>query len=493
MSQRGEQFPILEPAQIPHAEVFSGYLETLATINTNSELAPEADVAFHQIALEGVQKHARDYLQSQPELIAFYKAAGSLALPEAGEKIEQEIRSAEQLIGYIQAGLLDSLTITQLEQRIQIARLKANALSHHSILEAAFGDLLRETPMPTAKKPRAKRAPEAKDPTPTTPENTVDKKILNLINKANISPQLRAFTLAALQDGAKLLTLRSKDPAVSSLSAEQYQELKDSLTAQRELITELCGSKGIAVTWEVTGATRGTTYRLLASTETTVAKKVVTPEAPARKKPVYDLERFSADLFEVTKYVVNSGHEKAHTPKYISERIAEWLDISLEHGSELVDRQVQRGWISSTPGEKGKPHIEIVGYPVEAPVEPKPEVVRTTTQRKPRARKQRGVFTGDDIIAAQGLFDLIASAGSHDKGVGLQRLGNHLGLDEREVRSLVTRLTKVGVCKTTQVIDDSANTTASHKTTLVKFPSRGAWSRFKSNSTDYLSILPTAK
>lgn len=494
MSHRSSQEFILDASLIPDAEIFSGYLETMASIERNVEAAPETDVEFHKLALDGVKTQAREFLLARPDLIPFYKVAGRLAVSQVEEQLEREIQSSEQLIGYVKAGLLDSLTIDELESRIKVARLRDSALSHHTLFNAAFGDLLEEPKPEAPKKSTRTRRPTAK-PEPET-ESVIDESMLRIIEQADWSAEVQAFVRASLNGGAKLLTLRREQEAIRALSDEDYLAFKADLTQIRDDVATLFKSKGVSLNWDVTGKTRGTTYRLIAATDTPeAADSALSTTSEIEKDDSYSLEEFSAHLFRVTQLIINSGQPHANHQSYISERIAEWLDISTKHASELVDRQIKYGLLACTGIEKGSQVVEVIDQPVEvATADVAQPSAKTQRSRRTSSRAESKDFTGDEFATVRTLFNFLAASGNHDRGVGLQRLSSQLDISERDLKPFVSRLAKAGVCKITRVLDESASTDKTRKTgILVKFPSRGAWNRFQTNPTDYLSILPTSK
>lgn len=483
----------LSPEEIPATplfadmELFEGYLSTMATIESNIEDAPEADVDFHRIAFEGVRLQAREHLQSNPDLIAFCRTAGSWAVDASTEKIEQGMRSSENLLNYVKVGLLDKLTIEELESRIETARLQLKVLPHTTLLETAFGDLLQEPTEvpPKATPPRRKRQPTVVPPAPVE-EISQNDEILASLEGMGLSPALKVFVRSAAQKETKLTDVRSHSPEVAALSEADYVLFKRTLSRERKKVLEHLASRGIAAEWDVIGATRGRTYYLRVTSET---------EQPKQDQAETEhLESFDNQVFEVMTYMINSG--KKHTAKhlYVSGRIAEWLDITRPQAAALVDRFIAQGRLVTTGIEKGSAILAVAEIPPETSIIGIDSATQVTQSRPRRKSPEvaKNVFTDEDVTLARQLCSTVAAAGNYDRGIGVQQLSAQLDQSERAIKSFVGRLVRVGICKVEKIWDDHGGTGPRKSTFLVKFPSQGAWTRFQADTADYLSILPTS-
>lgn len=325
------------PSELELAVIaFDQLNQRMATIAQAAQSAPEEDKPHHQAALLNSYAKSREYLEGQPTLQDHYRAVGSFALSHTVESFGTALTSAEQLLGYVREGLLDSLTIEQLEDRVRIITAAQQVSEHLPDLDSLFGDILtpsmvvddqevpviEEAAVEISEQPphidelediasdESAEAPEPQtlvaDDLPVeavseveenevmaeadeeaaqeTTQTPIELAAVMIALKDTITSQARLAVIKnALNAAVRLEEVRKNDPKVRAISDGAYEDLKSDFKGLMQLAVTALHKHGLTAEWVVTGKARGTRYRL-------VVKDLVIPETtatlPAKPKRV---------------------------------------------------------------------------------------------------------------------------------------------------------------------------------------------------------------
>jgi hypothetical protein len=516
----------IDPTQPPEFEaalpsqdaVFSELTTKMAAIALNASLAPSGDVALHQTALLNAYGRAYEYLQSEPSLVTYYRTLGSFLTEHADETIEQHISSSEQLKTYVEQGLLDSLTIEEIEAKLEVARAAVVRRDYLSVYEELFAnaveaeqpdatkeqahtppsDQVAETSVKKSKKDRVtttQRQPSSTEDTPLSDVDKLDTNVKDILAQDGFDDAVVAIVEAAIQNPVRMEELRNSLPSLQSLDNETYNELKLTFGKTRDSVIAALKMSGVHAEWKVTSKARGTRYELVIVNQKQVktamptgANQRVTERKRIRKTAVAgeNLEwrkaaRFSQQVLDSIHSMLSDGQDYKFKRNYIARELAKWIDEDVTVAQGVLNDLIDGELLFVVDRQRGS---DILSF--NRPAAP---VVQRRRTRSPERKtdKTPDTFSAEEQKIAAQICELIASRDA--KRISKSQIVSLLNIDDEEGRKLINRLVKTGIVSSETGWERGRAGARRKETAFITFPSKSAFVRFKDNPQDYIAVL----